>query len=218
MANGLAGHEYDFYPIVRESPWLGGHQEYSPLNEGVPYWLNGIVPLAYGLDDPRLKKQIHQAVCYIVQHQQEDGWLGPEKWLKDRDIWSHFPLFLAFFQLLEADSAQYNQMLIPAMYRFVYLMHDMLARNVGFHQFWGRVRYQDMLIVLQWLYENHPRSSSPILIDTMVLLKERGLSWAEYYDDKRFIFEDLDRIEPPISIWHSDFPFVHGVNAAQGSS
>lgn len=36
MADGLAGHEHDFYKYVRDSTWLGGEEEYSDLREGTP--------------------------------------------------------------------------------------------------------------------------------------------------------------------------------------
>lgn len=58
MVDGLPGHELDFYRIVRNNPWLGGHDEYSPLNEAFPYWFNGLVPLAYLTEDRRLKEQV----------------------------------------------------------------------------------------------------------------------------------------------------------------
>lgn len=36
MADGLAGHEHDFYKYVKDSTWLGGEEEYSDLREGTP--------------------------------------------------------------------------------------------------------------------------------------------------------------------------------------
>lgn len=74
MADGLAGNEYWFYLYVKDSSWLGGDQEYSNLNEGFPYWFNGLVPLAYGLNDDVLKSQVQDAANYVLQHQGADGW------------------------------------------------------------------------------------------------------------------------------------------------
>ena len=94
MRDGLAGHGFDFYQYVHSSPWMGGHEEYSALNEAFPYWFNGLVPLAYGLDDDRLKAQVKVAVDYVLGHQAEDGWIGPERTHSERAIWGRFPFFL----------------------------------------------------------------------------------------------------------------------------
>lgn len=262
MADGLAGHQYDFYHIVRHSPWIGGDSEYSILNEGLPYWFNGLVPLAYGkhllstipslsrqisdlrdrfqetrfpkvclgsqilckknanfqipigLNDSRLIAQVENATEYIVTHQWDDGWLGPEA-PADRDLWARFPLFLGLTQLVEADIIQANKV-IPAMHTFINLMHSMLVENTGLTQIWGRARFPDMLISLQWLYENYPLGNQTLMLDTMSLLQSRGFDWSSYWTEDNFIFADLDTIQDPIDGDSPLFPFVHGVNAAQG--
>lgn len=88
-ADGLAGHLYDFWKYVSDSPWLGGNSEYSDLNEALPYWVNGLVPLAYSLQDERLKGQVHTVVNTVLDRVQSDGWIGPEtKESGKRLIWS----------------------------------------------------------------------------------------------------------------------------------
>ena len=216
MSDGLAGHEIDFYRVVRDSPWLGGGTEYSGLNEGLPYWFNGLVPLAYGTDNPRLKSQVDRVLEHVLNHQQDDGWLGPEQYEK-RDIWGRFPMCLGLMQLVEADAAQAAK-IVPAIHRFVYIMHSMLTYNSGFTDFWGMVRYPDMIIVLQWLYENYPQDNKAMLLETMSLLDRNGLHWKSYYSKKNFIFADLDTVRPPINGDSGTFPFVHAVNAGQGMS
>ena len=214
MSDGLAGHQYDFYHIVKHSPWLGGYSEYSVLNEGLPYWFNGLVPLAYGVNDSRLILQVEDASDYVMNHQQTDGWLGPEP-VGDRDLWGRFPLFLGLWQLVEADPTR-GAKIIPAMYSFINLMNSMLIENTGFEQIWGQVRYPDMLISLQWLYEQYPQGNEQLLLETMYLLQSRGLDWSSWWTNGTYIFADLDTIQPPITDQSSQFPFTHGVNAAQG--
>jgi hypothetical protein len=88
QANGLAGHLFNFYRYVNDSLWLGGTYEYSELHEAAPYWYNGIVPLAYTLRDERLVGQANYFLNYVLEHQADDGWLGPETTRATRGIWA----------------------------------------------------------------------------------------------------------------------------------
>ena len=214
MASGLAGQQYNFYHIVQHSPWLGGHSEYSPLHEGLPYWFNGLVPLAYGLNDVMLIQQVEDVSDLVLNHQQSDGWLGPEA-PAHRDLWGRFPFMLGLMQQVEAEPDRAAK-IIPAMYRFVKLMHSMLLDGVGLREIWGQVRYPDMIITLQWLYEKHREDNAQILIETMYLLKKRGLDWTSYWTESHYIFKDLDLVKPPIADPSANFAFTHGVNAVQG--
>jgi hypothetical protein len=71
---GLSGHLDEFWPDIKDSAWFGGKAEGW---ERVPYWLDGIVPLAYLLDDSELKAKVKRAIDAILDRQQPDGWLGP---------------------------------------------------------------------------------------------------------------------------------------------
>ena len=216
MADGLAGSQYEFYDIVKHSTWVGGHSEYSPLNEALPYWLNGLVPLAYSIDNDRLKSQVLDALGQVLDRQDPDGWLGPEP-RGHRDLWARFPLCLGLIQLVEADPIQ-GARIIPALHRFVARMHTILINGRGFLDFWGTVRYGDMIIPLQWLYENYPQDNAELLLDTMKLLMDNGFHWTEYWTDSRFIFQDLDTVVPKIGDSSYRYRHSHAVNVGQGLS
>ncbi|KAK4998128.1 hypothetical protein LTR66_002607 [Elasticomyces elasticus] len=221
MADGLAGHESDFYRYVKQSSWLGGDQEYSGLNEGFPYWFNGLVPLAYGLDNDRLKSQVKSAVSYIIEHQQSDGWIGPETGTA-RNFWARYPVFLGLMNLVHADAATFEESVVPAMHRFVDLMNSMLQNNYTgyiYHEgdeldevSWGRVRVQDMMVSLQWLYERHPRNNSQLLLENMWYLYNGSLDWAYWFQEGVYIKDDLYNV--PVN--DTLYPYEHGVNAGQG--
>ena len=55
QANGLTGHLDEFWETVSKSDWkgLGGDSW-----ERGPYYLDGLVPLAYLLEDPRLLEKV----------------------------------------------------------------------------------------------------------------------------------------------------------------
>ncbi|KAK5018466.1 hypothetical protein BJ546DRAFT_1061617 [Cryomyces antarcticus] len=221
MADGLAGHEADFYRYVHRSSWTGGDQEYSSLNEAFGYWLNGLIPLAYGLDNDRLKAQVQTAVDYIIGHQQSDGWIGPEQTPEARNFWGRYPVFLGLTQLVEADPSQ-ARTIVPAMHKFANLMHSMLADNYtgylqkpgdDFDASWGRARSHDMIISLQWMYEHYPENNGQTLLDNMKYLNDAAYDWAYWYEEA-FIKVDLDTVSANLT--NSLYQYEHGVNAGQG--
>ena len=112
QASGLGGHLDEFWPDIKDSAWIGGKAEGW---ERAPYWLDGVVPLAFLLDDPALKAKVKRFVDYILEHQHPDGWLGPigdSRKHKPYDVWPLFVLFKAFLQYEEATG---DPRIVPAM-------------------------------------------------------------------------------------------------------
>lgn len=218
MASGLAGHEHDFYRFVAESSWLGGGSEYSKLNEGFPYWFNGIVPLAYGLDDERLKQQVRQTINVVLERRSSDGWIGPETG-GARNFWARYPILLGMIQLVEAD-ASYRQSVLPALHDFVALQNKMLKNDYeGYLEKpgdalssedhgWGRVRVADMMITLQWLYEHDPAGQEITLMENMDFLRRGQIDWAEWYREGDYIKEDFSTV--PEEKLKPIFAYAHG--------
>lgn len=223
MADGLPGHEYDFYRIVRSNPWLGGSHEYSALNEAFPYWFNGLVPLAYATDSPRLKSQAISAAKHVLLHQQRDGWLGPETDPRKRNLWGRYPVLLGLAQLAEAEAGTpLEAQILHSMHWFFDLMHSMLADNYSgyvwkqgddFDDQWGRSRAADLILVLQWLLERDAGAAAAKLFGCMQFINEKAHNWSYWYSDEVYIKQDLDTV--PLNITRKMFPFEHGVNVGQ---
>ncbi len=56
-------------------------------------------------------------------------------------------------QFAEADTTQTDK-IVGSMLKFVQLAHDMIANNVdGALEDWGKARYQDFELVVQWCVE-----------------------------------------------------------------
>ncbi|KAI0391786.1 duf1680 domain-containing protein [Xylariaceae sp. FL0594] len=222
-AYGLAGNLFKFYRFVKDSQWLGGNTEYSDLHESAPYWFNGLVPLAFGLDDPELKGQVQTFLHYILDHQQEDGWLGPETTPETRGLWGRCYILLGLMQYAQADPQETDR-IVNAMHRYVELAHDMLRDNftglipkegdVFDGSGWGPARAHEMHIPLQWLYENYPKNNSQVILDTMSLMIKGsttfGVDWRTFFVEGTFpevVYAPKDQAYPWL--------FTHGVNLAE---
>ncbi|KAI0150354.1 hypothetical protein GGR57DRAFT_472494 [Xylariaceae sp. FL1272] len=231
-ADGLPGHLFSeadetdgrrFYSYVRESPWLQlegrKSSEYGGLNEALPYWFNGLVPLAYSLQNRELMTQVRQVAQTVLGLQEDDGWLGPEDFLKqERVLWGRYPFLLGLTQLAEANLIWSDQ-IVTSLRKFVKLAHDTLDSGKGYNKckksadcMWAQTRVADFMITIQWLLENHPSDQDGLLWDTLDRLHRlNGYKWEEWYVDG--VYQSVVT-EPSTSKWY--FGFTHGVNVGQG--
>lgn len=80
--NGASGQMDVLYPSVmgKRNGWLGGDGDQW---ERGPYWIDGLLPLAYILDDDVLKAKVQPWIEWALQSQREDGFFGPEKIIRE---------------------------------------------------------------------------------------------------------------------------------------
>lgn len=147
QADGLSGHLDEFWPDVADSGWIGGHAEGW---ERAPYWLDGLVPLAYLLDDPRLKAKAEYWLDYILTHQHEDGWLGPvhdATYGYEHDPW---PVFIVLKAMIQYEQATGDVRVVPAMRRFMQSLRERVMKQ-PLHS-WAQWRSADLVLSIYWLY------------------------------------------------------------------
>ncbi len=96
QAAGLTGNVDDFWPDLRTLP---GAAAPGDAWERGPYFLDGLVPLAYLLDDERLKEKVNSWIEPILASSRDSGWYGP---LRNTDRWPLAVSNKALMQYYEA--------------------------------------------------------------------------------------------------------------------
>ncbi len=199
QAEGLGGHLDEFWPDIKDSSWIGGKAEGW---ERTPYWLDGIVPLAYLLDDDRLKAKARRYVDYILIHQAPDGWMGPvgdnDPGHKPYDVW---PLFVLFKALTQYQEATGDPRVVPALLRCSKKIDQVISKTPLYS--WAHFRGADLVVSLYWL---HDRTGDPSLLDLAAKVNAQSYDWREH-------FEDFERFRAKSTRFDLD---NHGVNNGMG--
>ncbi|HOM99616.1 MAG TPA: glycoside hydrolase family 127 protein [Acidobacteriota bacterium] len=176
QAAGLTGHLDEFWPDVRDSGWIGGSAEGW---ERMPYWLDGAVPLAYLLDDQRLIAKVEGHIRTVLDRQLPDGWLGPEVSpdgrYQARDPW---PVFVMMKVLTQYEEATGDPRVVPAVERFLRALSRQLEERPLFE--WNRMRWQDGVLSVEWLYR---RLGTPWLLALARTMHEQGYDWIHHFAD-----------------------------------
>lgn len=153
QANALTSHLPLFWKEIANTSWLGGGADnVGGIHESTPYWLNGAVPLAFQLEDPKLLALVERYIIGILDRQAADGWLGPDT--DPSDFWSRYPFILALVQYHEAvsSSALIRKKIFQAALHFFSAVEERLARRVEFNS-WSAARAHDLIWAIHYFVD-----------------------------------------------------------------
>jgi hypothetical protein len=177
QADGLSGHLDEFWPDVGRSKWFGGDAEGW---ERAPYWLDGVIPLAWALDDAALKEKATDYVHQIVARQRPDGWFEPvpaTPGAKPYDMWA---ILLVQKVLAQYHEATGDEKVFRSLEASLRALGPGLKRAPLFN--WGRYRWFEGLLPIFHVYA---RTGESWLLDLAHLLREQGTDYTALYADDR---------------------------------
>lgn len=180
MRDGMTGHLDSLYPQVMgpRNGWLGGDGD---VWERGPYWIDGLLPLAYILEDRRLIAKVQPWIEWALASQTADGNFGPvtdrpaEPGLqrdKARDWW---PRMVVLKVLQQYHSATGDPRVLDFMGRyFRYQLAQLPRTPLDNWTKWGRVRGGDNLAVVYWLYN---LTGEKFLLELGELIHKQTFDW-----------------------------------------
>lgn len=201
--NGASGQMDVLYPSVmgKRNGWLGGDGDQW---ERGPYWIDGLLPLAYILDDDVLKAKVQPWIEWALQSQREDGFFGPEKdypgepGLQRDNSQDWWPRMVVLKILQQYYSATNDKRVVAFMTKyFRYQLNTLPQKPLGHWSSWAEFRACDNLQAVYWLYN---LTGEDFLLELGHLLHRQSFSFIDMVDRG-----DLRR---PCTI--------HCVNLAQG--
>ncbi|QGQ98347.1 hypothetical protein EHS13_27415 [Paenibacillus psychroresistens] len=183
QADGLTGHLGEHWADVGpQSGWLGGEGESW---ERGPYYVDGMLPLAYLLEDERLIAKANKWVEWTLASQQEDGMFGPKRInTVNNDInhnhdWWHYMIMLKV--LMQHEEATGDSRIVPFLNRFFQFVHLNIEKQPLFS--WAEARGAEMLLCIYWLYQ---RSPNPTWLELAHIIKQQTIDWTAVFADFPF--------------------------------
>jgi hypothetical protein len=202
--SGTTGHLDEWYPQVMgpRNGWLGGDGDQW---ERGPYWIDGLLPLAYILNDPELIAKTKPWIEWALNSQQPDGYFGPsadypaEKGLQrdnSHDWWPKMVMLKVLKQYYSATGDERVIKLLTSYFR--YQLNKLPEFPLGHWTFWAEFRACDNLMVIYWLYNI---TGDAFLLELADLIYKQAFNFTD-------AFLSGDHLSCPGSL--------HCVNTAQG--
>ncbi len=201
---GLTGHLDEVYPQVvgERNAWLGGDGD---TWERGPYWIDGLLPLSYLLEDNELQAKAQKWVDCILSSQKEDGYFGPDKdydyepGLQRDNSHDWWPKMVALKIIRQYYMATQDERVIPFLTKYFRYQWEKLPQYpLGHWTFWGQQRGGDNLDVVLWLYN---LTGEKFLLELSELIHRQSTPWTEYFTQDDHLYRQNS---------------LHCVNLAQG--
>ena len=202
MRDGITG-EMENYPDYYNSEWLGvrGGEDW----ERGPYYLRGLVALAYVLDDEGLREKADRWINAIIASQRDGGMFGP---YSNEDWWSRMPVLMALRDYLEA--LEYrgagDERIIPFIEDYMrYQASHLPERPLNS---WARARGGDNIDSVYWLYSRLYDEKDPDktkwLLDLASLLYSQTQDWRSIMNDttvREHVVNTSQALKAPVLFW-----------------
>lgn len=198
-ATGMAEELYNGdNQLGSNTDWLGGT---GNSWEKVPYYVKGLVALAYTLKDPVLIAKAEKYIEWTLASQQENGQFGPPGL---KDWWPRMPMMYALQNYYEATG---DERVIPFLSK--YFSYQLASLDRDPLRDWGRSRAADNIELVLWLYN---RTGENSLLQLAQKLKEQAYPWVEILSHNTF-YSFGDDFQPKHMVNISQalkFPSVYG--------
>ncbi|MDR0699003.1 MAG: glycoside hydrolase family 127 protein [Tannerella sp.] len=204
MRTGMTGNLDKIYEKVMgpRNGWLGGDGD---VWERGPYWIDGLLPLAYILNDRVLKEKVQPWIEWALASQQPNGYFGPdtdrspEQGLQRSNARDWWPKMVVLKIMQQYYSATGDERIISFLTRyFKYQLEELPRTPLGRWTFWGEQRGGDNLMIVYWLYNI---TGDKFLLDLGTLIHRQTFDWTDVFLHRH-----------SLSTQHS----LHCVNLGQG--
>ncbi|NLG25126.1 MAG: hypothetical protein GX558_07195 [Clostridiales bacterium] len=166
-AAGITGQLHKFWPDVRDSAWCGGDGD---AWERAPYYLDGLVPLAYLLDDAELIAVAKKYIEWTLGSQREDGQFGPSS---NDDWWPRMVMLKALMQYYTATA---DRRVPEMMLRYFAYQNKTIDEKPLVD--WAVARAAENIHAAMWLYNLTGRK---FLKDLCAKLWAQSLDWTGHF-------------------------------------
>lgn len=202
--NGATGNLDKLYPLVmnNRNGWLGGDGDQW---ERGPYWIDGLLPLAYILNDKDLIAKTKPWIEWTLKSQRPDGLFGPTKdyraeaGIQRNNSLDWWPKIVMLKVLKQYYSATGDKRVINLMTNyFKYQLKALPSKPLDQWTFWAKYRGGDNLMVVYWLYNI---TGDKFLLDLANVLHKQTFDYTDAFLNTGML---------------STMGSIHGVNLAEG--